>query len=67
LVNDATEILGVAEELLLLLDELLPPELDELDDELPHAAIPMVAASTTAAVNGLLFSKCTMSSSSFSP
>jgi hypothetical protein len=64
LVNDETAMLGVDAELLLLLllllDAPLLLDVDELDDELPHAAMPTVAASTSAALTGLLFSKCTM-------
>jgi hypothetical protein len=60
-VNDETAMLGVAAELLLLLlDEPLLLDVDELDDDEPHAAMPTVAASTSAARTGLLFSKCTM-------
>jgi hypothetical protein len=70
LVNDETATVGAGDELLLLLlllDAPLLLDVVELDDELPHAAMPTVAASTSAALTGLLFSKCTMTSSSFSP
>jgi hypothetical protein len=69
-VNDETAMFGAGEELLLLLlllDAPLLLDVDELDDDEPHAAMPTVAASTSAALTGLLFSKCTMTSSSFSP
>jgi hypothetical protein len=67
LVNDAVEMLGVDddEELLLLLDE--PPLLELELDELPQAAMIRHAATRATAVISLLFSKCTMTSSSFSP
>jgi hypothetical protein len=66
LVNDEVEMLGVDDdEELLLLDE--PPLLELELDELPQAATIRHAATRAAAVNSLPFSKCTMTSSSFSP
>jgi hypothetical protein len=61
LVNAVAEMLGVeaADELLLVVDV----ELDELEDELPHAAMPRLAQIASAAIKGLLFSKVTLSSS----
>lgn len=70
LVNELTETLGVAP--LELLDaaavvlELAAALELELDDELPHAVTPTPATSTSAAMTGLLFSKCTVISSSSS-
>jgi hypothetical protein len=70
-VNDFVEILGAgpAAELLAAVDEppaaALDEELDDDDDdELPQAATPMLADTASAAIRGLLLSKCTWTSSS---
>jgi RNA 3'-terminal phosphate cyclase len=67
LVNEDAEMLGAAAaaELLAAVD-VAPAALDvELDDdELPHAAMARAAYTASAATMGLLFSKCTMISSS---
>jgi hypothetical protein len=62
-VNDAVETLGTAAELLAALELVVELEL-ELDDELPQAATPRLAVTTSAATVDLLFSKCTLTSSS---
>jgi hypothetical protein len=60
-VNDVAEIDGVAVEALVLVDAgvlVALVVLLELDDELPHAATPMLAATASTATRALLFSKC---------
>jgi hypothetical protein len=60
LVNDDAEIVGVAVlvELGVLVDFELVPGLEEL----PHAAIPKLAVTASAAITALLLSKYTLSS-----
>ncbi|MGI8712524.1 MAG: hypothetical protein ACR2NR_04935 [Solirubrobacteraceae bacterium] len=65
--NELTETLGVAPLELLdaAADVLLPAAELELElDELPQAVTATLAHSTSAATTGLLFSKCTVTSSS---
>jgi hypothetical protein len=61
-VNDVAEIDGVVPvEALVLVDAgvlVALVVLLELDDELPHAATPMLAATASMATRALLFSKC---------
>jgi hypothetical protein len=68
LVNDDTETLGAAAAELLAADvDELPLELAlELEFELPQAATPTLAVAASAAMTALLFSKCTLTSSSYS-
>jgi hypothetical protein len=69
LVNDDVEMLGAgaAELLLAAADAVLVLELElELLDELPQAATPTLAVMASAATIVLLFSKCTLTSSSSS-
>jgi len=66
LVNDAADTLGVAAAELLAAVDDPPAELDEeleLDDELPHAATAMLAATASATTTDLLLSKCTLNPS----
>jgi Arc/MetJ family transcription regulator len=64
-VNDAVETLGTAAELLAALELAVELAVElELDDELPQAATPRLAVTTSVATVDLLFSKCTLTSSS---
>jgi hypothetical protein len=70
LVNEDAETLGAgaaADEVLELAGAALDVELElelELDDELPHADTATLAITASAAKTALLFSKCTLTSSS---
>jgi hypothetical protein len=64
-VNDAVETLGTAAELLAALELAVVLELELELDELPQAATPRLAVTTSAATVDLLFSKCTLTSSSY--
>lgn len=59
--NDEADTLGAAAaELLAAVDDGAAELVDELDDELPHAATPKLAVTASAAKTDLLFSKCTL-------
>jgi len=64
-VNDEVDTVGTAAELLLAAAELVVELELELDDELPQAATPRLAVTASAATADLLFSKCTLTSSSY--